>query len=248
MPLIHVDEAEEPIEVPHESIEVQDDEELVYKTQEAFDSTLQSRLSRKESSIRDELKESDEFWEEMAESRGVELREDGKPKGSLKDEEVEELKRKASKVDSLQEQVESYESVIEETREKSLKQDLLDKAPPAANETARETYLREAKSRMTYDSEYGWVETDEDGEIVYEAGEPKGPESVISELEDSHGFLFESTEVSGGSDVSPGGGSGGQTITRTRFEEEVEKASSEGDSDRLQELEEMEASGQVIEQ
>lgn len=245
MPLIHVDEAEEPIEVPHDAVEVQDDEDLVYKSQEEFDSTLQSRLSRQERQLKDELKGSDEFWQEMASERGIELREDGKPKGSLKDDEVEELKRKASKVESLQEEVSNYEETIQETRQQRLRQDLLEKAPPAANETAQETFVREAQSRMTYDDEYGWVRTEE-GEIVYEAGEPVGPDAVISELEDSHSFLFESTEVSGGSDVQPGG-SGSSRLTRDQFRREVEKAKQSDDMGRMKELEQLEANDQIIE-
>jgi len=246
MPLVDVPEADEPIEVPADAIEVQEDEDLVIKTQDELDDTIQSRLSRQERKLKEDLKGDDEFWREMAQERGVELREDGQPKGSLKDEEVQELKRKASKVDSLQEQVDQYESTINETREERLKQELLDTAPPAANETARETFIREAKSRMTYDDEYGWVEVDEDGDIAYEAGDPRGPKEVIAELEDSHSFLFESTEVSNGSDVTPSG-SGQGRLTEEQFEREVEKAAQEGDIERMEELEQMEAEGQIIE-
>lgn len=246
MPLVDIPEADEPVEVPADAIEVQDGEDLVIKSQDELDDTIQSRLSRQERTLKEELKGDDEFWQEMAAERGVELREDGQPKGSLKDEEVQELKRKASRVDSLEEQVGEYESTIQETREERLKQHLLDKAPPAANETARETFIREAKARMQYDDEYGWVETDEDGDIAYEAGDPRGPDSVIAELEDSHNFLFESTEVSGGSDVTPSGDGQGR-LTVDQFEKEVEKAAQQGDMERMEELEQMEAEGQIIE-
>lgn len=250
MPLVRIEGDDgnvNEVEVPHENIEVKDDEDLVYKTQEDFDDTLSSRLNRKERNLRSELKESDEFWEEMAAERGVELREDGKPKGSLRDEEIQELKQKASKVEALQEQVEEYESTIQETREKGLKQDLSEKAPPPANETAQETFFREAKARMEYDEEYGWVKTDEDGDIAYEAGEPVGPDQVIEELKDSHGFLFEDTSMNGGPEDDPTPSSG-STLTRSQFQEEVKKARQEDDLERMRELEEMEAAGEIIDE
>lgn len=249
MPLVQIegeDGETNEIEVPHDAIEVQDGEDLVYKTQEDFDSTLNSRLSRKERNLRSELKESDEFWQEVAEARGVELREDGKPKGSLRDEEVQELKQKASRVDALEEQVSNYESTISETREKGLRQDLLDTAPPAANETAEETFIREAKSKMTYDDEYGWVKVDEDGDVAYDAGEPVGPSQVIEELKGSHGFLFEDTSMNGGPEDTPTPSGDGQTLTRTQFHQEVQKAKQNDDLDRMQELEKMEAEGKIV--
>jgi hypothetical protein len=246
MPLVELEDDDgtvTEVEVPHDAIEVQDGEDLVYQKQSEFDDTLQSRLNRKERNLRSQLKDDDDFWQEAAAARGVELRDDGKPKGSISDDEIEELKRKASKVDSLEEEVSSYEETLEKNRRKRLEQELLDQAPPAANETARDTFVREAQDRMTYDDEYGWVKTEGD-DIAYEAGEPQGPESVIDELEDSHGFLFEDTEVSGGSDVQPG--SSGSTLTQSQFEKEVQKAQQEKDLERMQELEQKEANGEVI--
>jgi len=51
--------------------------------------------------------------------------------------------------------------------------------------------------------------------------------------------------VDGGSDVSPSGGTGGK-LTQSEFQQEVEKASRNGDYERMQELEEMEAAGEVV--
>lgn len=248
MPIVSIegdDGSVNEVEVPHDAIEVQEDEDLVYKTQESFDDTLNTRLSRKERNLRSELKESQEFWEEMAAERGIELRDDGRPKGSLRDEEIQELKQKASKVDALEEQVSEYESTIQETREKGLKQDLLEKAPPAANETAEQTFIREAKSQMTYDEEYGWVAVDEDGGVAYDAGEPVGPDQVIESLKDSHGFLFEDTSMEGGPEDDPTASSG-STMTRSQYREEVKQARQEDDLERMEELEEMEAADQIV--
>jgi hypothetical protein len=248
MPIVDIPEAEEPIEVPLDAIDTQEEEDVVIKEQEEFDSIIQSRINRERNNLRDKLKEDEDFFREAANERGIELRDDGRPKGSVKDEELRELKEKASRVDTLEEKVQEYESTIQETREQRLEQDLLDKAPPAANETAQETFVREAKSRMTYDDEYGWVRTDENGDIEYSAGEPVGPDQVIAELEDTHEFLFESTEVDGGSDVNPGASATGRRLTKSEFEQEVKKARQQGDQDRMDELAQMEAEGKIIDE
>jgi len=48
MPLVSIPEADEPVEVPPDAIEVQDGEDLVIKSQDELDDTIQSRLSRQE--------------------------------------------------------------------------------------------------------------------------------------------------------------------------------------------------------
>jgi len=239
--LVEIEGREEPVEVSPDQVQIEDDDPFL--TQDEVDGVVQKRLDRQESRLRSELLEDDDFWAEMAQERGVELRDDGMPKGSATDEEIQELRRQASRAESLEAELEDTQQTIQEARESTLEQNLLDKAPPAANETARETFKREAKSRMTYDEEYGWVKTNEDGDIAYQGGEPVGVDGVVSEIEDSHSFLFESTSPGGGSDVSPSGGTG--TMTREQFEAEVEKAYDEGDEERMQELEEMEAEGKI---
>jgi hypothetical protein len=243
MPLVDVPEADEPIEVPADAIEVQEDEDLVIKSQDELDDTIQSRLSRQERKLKDDLKADDEFWREMAQERGVELRDDGRPKGSIQDEELQELRSKANRAESLEQELSEQKERIQSAREERLEGKLLEKAPGFANETARDTYLREAKSRMTYDEEFGWVEADEEGGVRYDAGDPRGPDAVIAELEDSHEFLFESTQVSGGSDVTPSGDVG--PMTEAEFEKKKEKAIQTGDDETLAELEQMAANDEI---
>lgn len=245
MPLVDIPEAEEKVEVPADAIEVQDGEDLVIKSQGELDDTIQSRLSRQERKLKSDLKSDDEFWREMAAERGVQLRDDGKSKGAVRDEELEELRTKANKAESLQQKLEEQEDRIQSSREERLEGTLLEKAPGFANETARETYIREVKSRMTYDEDYGWVEQGDEGGVAFEGGDPRGPESVIADLEDSHSFLFESTTVEGGSDVSPGGSVSGDTLTKAEFDQERERAMQRGDDERLAELEEMAANDQI---
>lgn len=243
MPLVSIPEADEPVEVPPDAIEVQDGEDLVIKSQDELDDTIQSRLSRQERQLRDQLKTDEEFWQEMAQERGVELRDDGRPKGSIKNEELQELRSKANRAESLEQELNEQKERIQSAREERLEGKLLEKAPGFANETARETYIREAKSRMTYDEEYGWVEQDDDGGVRYDAGDPRGPDAVIAELEDSHEFLFESTRVDNGSDVTPSGDVG--PMTQAEFEKKKKKAMQAGDDETLAELEQMAANDEI---
>jgi len=240
MPIVDIPDDEYDEDALPDSAEVKDD----LLTQDEVDGIVQKRLQRQESRLKNQLVEDEQFWQEMAQQRGVELREDGLPKGTATDEEIQELRRKASKAESLQSELEEKQETIQSTRQKRLRQDLRDKAPTPANETARDTFLSEAERRMTYDDEYGWVKTDEDGEIVYEAGEPVGPDGVVGELEDSHEFLFESTSVKGGSDVEPGGSPSG-TMSQEEYHREVKKARQQNDPDRMNELKQMEAEGKI---
>lgn len=239
MPIVEIPDDEYDEDALPDGAEERDD----LLTQDEVDGIVQKRLNRQENRIKSDLLGDDDFWEEMARERGVELRDDGKPKGSATDEEIQELRRKASKADSLQSENEELRERMQSTRESGLEQDLREKAPPTENETAQQTFLREAKSRMTYDDEYGWVKTDEDEEIAYQAGEPVGVEGVVSEIEESHSFLFESTSVENGPNTEPSSSTG--TMTVEQFEQEVEKARQKGDEERMRELEEMEAEGKV---
>ncbi|AFH22431.1 hypothetical protein OSG_eHP25_00050 [environmental Halophage eHP-25] len=235
MPIVTIEDEEgntNEVEVPTENIKsAEDDADLVIKRQEELNDSFSKRARRAEKSALkdigidpenfDELNE-DEAFRTLAEKRGIELRDDGKPKGSVKDDEIQELKQKASKVDSLKSQLEQYESQIQSTRETELENKLLQKTEGFQGEQAKKTYLREAKTRMSYDDEYGWVETDEDGDILYEAGQPRGVEAVTNDLRETHNFLFKSTEVNGGSSATPGGDSSGKKVWT---EQEWENAS-----------------------
>jgi hypothetical protein len=232
------------VEVPADAIEVQEDEDLILKSQADYDSMLQSRLSRKENSVREELRNDEEFLQEaMQDTFGVELREDGRPKGSPQDDELEELRRKASKAESLEEQVQEYEEQIEDTR-RTRAWGKIQEVAPNVREGAAEDVKAAAFRRMSWDEEYGWVKTDEDGNVVYDAGEPVGIEGVTEELTNEKEYLFESTEMQGGPEDNPGSTSpSGETMTREQFEQEVEQATSD---ERLAELEEMQAEGKII--
>lgn len=221
MPTVTIDGSEH--EVDPSQVEYGEDEQPDgYLPESEVESRVQKRVERTKRDTKKALKNDDEFWREMAESRGIELRDDGKPKGSLKDEEVEELKRKASKAESLEEKVEEYEETFEETRRTQLHNKVLSSVE-GVQEGAKEDLLMIMERRSTYDDEYGWVVTDDDGGIQYEAGEPVTPSDHVETLREKKPYLFKSTEMNGGPDDETGGSSGGGSTMEDMSVEERQK-------------------------
>jgi hypothetical protein len=217
---VHLEDRDEPIEVTPDQIELDDDDP--YLTQDEVDGVVEKRLSRQERSLKQQLKDDDDFWREMAQNRGVDLRDDGQPKGSLTDDEVQALKKKASKVDQLQKQVSEYESTIEATRETKLENELM-QAADGVRDDMQDVFMTYAKQRHTYDDEYGWVATADDGDIAWEGGEPKRPADVVDELRDAKPSFFKESSMGGGPDDQPGGSGGGSSAMEDMSAEERAK-------------------------
>jgi hypothetical protein len=251
MPIVHVPEADEPIEVPADAIEIGEDEEIDNSdlpsrlhTESHLQTVLQKRLSRKERTMREDLKDDDEFFQTAAEERGIELREDGHPKGSLKDEELQELKKKAGKAESLEDEVEELRADRQRYRRSQAWTQFREHAPDireGAEEDVKAAFFR----RIDYDPDDGFIAVGDDGEPRFESGDTMGIGGVADELSDEKSFMFASTEATGGSPASPSPNTSGDTLTQAEFEKEVEKAAAAGDDDRLDELEEMMADGKI---
>lgn len=197
---VQLEGEDEPVQVDPDQVEVEDDDPFL--TQDEVDDIVQTRLNRQERNLKSELKDSDEFWQEMAQSRGIELREDGKPKGSLSDEEIEELRKKASRVDELEDKVQTYESEISGTRETKLENQVM-QAANGVREDMRDVLMTYVKGRTEYNEEYGWHEVDENGDPVYHNGKPKGPDQVVSEMEESKPGFFKESSMTDGPDSTP---------------------------------------------
>jgi len=218
MPTVTIDG--EPVEVEASAITYGDDEAPDgYVHQDDVDGIVKRRLARRDRTLKSDLQESDEFWQQMAEARGVELREDGKPKGSLKDEEVEALRKKASKVESLSTELEQLRAEQDETRRTQLQNAVLTTVD-GVHENAKDDLLAAVERQMTYDDDYGWVATDGDGNIQYSGGEPIGVEGVTTTLRENKPYFFKSQSMSSGppSDHSGGGAGGKRTWTADEYE------------------------------
>lgn len=208
--LIHTDDADEPVEVDPDSVELEDDDP--YLSQDEVDNVVSKRLSRQERTLKSELKESDEFFEEAARERGIELREDGMPKGSTNQEELKKLRKEKAQLEEKAQRADELEAQIAEARETQLENELL-KHADGVKDDLQDAFMMTAKSRMTYDeSEERHVAT-EDGEVAFtSSGEPAGPKHVVQELKESKPSFFKSTEMNGGPEDSPSATSGGKKV------------------------------------
>jgi len=187
---------------------------------------------------RENLKTDDDFWEEMAQRRGVELREDGSPKGASKGE-VKELKKELAQAKEKAQKAEEYESEIEDIRDTRLENDLLQHADGVKSDL-KDVFLNTAKSRFQYD------EDDDDFVPVGDDGTPRygqGVGDVVEEMRQERPSMFQDTEVDGGSDVEPGGSTGGK---RTWTEEEHASADPVAmDEETFQDWKSAEAEGRI---
>lgn len=224
MPYITPEDADEPIKFSFSDLQFGEDEEIDPEelpyglvTQDTLNDAISTRLSRQERKLKDELKSDDEFFQTAAEARGIELREDGKPKGHVKDEEWDQLKKEASRAKSLAEKVETYESQIESTRNTQLENEVLKHADGIA-EGAQDDVLNNVRGQMTYDDEYGWVKTDEDGEVAYDNAEPVRAQDVVSQVREQKPFLFKDRSAGAGPEDKPNTSSSGGKKTWTDAE------------------------------
>jgi len=148
----------------------------------------------------------------MAQRRGVDLREDGSPKGASKGE-VKELKKELAQAKEKAQKAEEYEKQIEATRDTRLENEILQHAD-GVKPDLKDVFLGAAKERFEYDEDDDdFVPTGDDGTPRY----GMGGGDVVEEMREERPSMFEDTEVSGGSSAEPGGSSPGK---RTWSEEE----------------------------
>lgn len=112
----------------------------------------------------------------------------------------------------------TYEQQIESTRETKLENQVLQSAN-GVREDMEDVLMTYVKGRMAYDEEYGWHQVDENGDPVYHNGKPKGPEQVVSEMEESKPGFFRDSSMNNGPDDNPTDEGGStETVTREEFD------------------------------
>jgi len=217
MPIVHAetdDGDEVELEVEPSDIELDEDEDATNLpgVQKEIDRVAGKTRKKAKKTARKQLREDDEFWEEMAQRRGVELREDGQPKGAAQGE-VKELKKELAQAKEKAKKAEEYEEQIEATRDTRLENKILQHADGVKSDL-KDVFLGAAKERFQYDEDDDtFVPTGEDGTPRY----GQGVGDVVEEMREERPSMFEDTEVNGGSSAEPGGSSPGK---RTWSEEE----------------------------
>jgi len=214
MPIYEIPEDAD-VDLPDEAEERDD-----LLTQDEVDDVVQTRLNRQERNLRDELRSDEEFLQEaVQETFGVELREDGRPKGAPTDDEVQEMRQRMSELESEAEEAERLRERIDSVRETELENELLSSAD-GVKDDMQDVFMSYAKSRFTYDDEYGWVATDEEGNVEFEGGEPVRPGDFVEEIRESRPSMFRDSSMGDGPSSSPSDGGGSpDTVTRSDYED-----------------------------
>lgn len=207
--LIHREDEEEPLEVDPGQVEMQDEDP--YLTQDEVDSVVSKRVSRAERTTRKELKSDEDFLQSaMQDTFGVELKEDGTPKGSTNKDELKQLRQEKSKLEEKAQRAEELEEKIQQARETDLENKLLQSAD-GVKDDLQDAFMRLAKDRFQYDEDEGrHVAVGEDGEVIFNGGDPAGAEHVVDQMRENRPSFFQSKGANSGPDVSPSSSSGGK--------------------------------------
>lgn len=172
-------------------------------TQDEVDDVVQKRLNRQERNLKDQLRSNEEFLQEaMQETFGVELRDDGRPKGAPTDDEVQEMRQKISELEAAAEERDQLKERINSVRETELENELLSSAD-GVKDDMQDVFMSYAKSQMTYDDEYGWVATDEDDNVQFEGGEPVTPGDFAEQTREERPSMFRDPSMDNGPESSP---------------------------------------------
>ncbi len=214
--LIHQEDGD-PIEVDPEQVEIEDEDP--YLTQDEVDSIVSKRVSRAERTTRSELKQDEDFLQSaMQETFGVELKEDGTPKGSTNKDELKQLRQEKSKLEEKAARAEELEEKIQQARETDLENKLLQSAQ-GVKDDLQDAFMRLAKDRFQYDEDEGrHVAVGEDGEVIFNGGDPAGPAHVVEQMRESRPSFFKDKSASSGPSDEPTSNATGGKRTWTESE------------------------------
>jgi len=81
-------------------------------------------------------------------------------------------------------------------------------------------FMSYAKSRFTHDDEYGWVATNDEGEVQFEGGEPVGPGDFVERTQEQRPSMFRDPSMQNGPQDEPTDEGGSpDTVPRSEFEQ-----------------------------
>lgn len=166
-------------------------------SQTQHEATIKSRVARAERAARTKLTTDDEFVREILESKGIELRDDGSVKGSLKDIRQLEEQWKAKHAGPLQTQLEAATKTIGELRQSQLHADILRHAD-GVRPGLKDAFVREVAVRLSLDDESGkWGVKGDDAFKYTTDGKLMGAEHVISDMRTQMPDWFQSSKMQG---------------------------------------------------
>jgi len=226
MPIVRteIDNEEVELEVSSDEIELTEDDDPtdLPGVQSELDRVAGKTRKSAKKTARNQLKEDDEFWQEIAQARGIDLREeDLMPKGASTGE-VKELKKELAEYKDKAQRVDELEEQMEQARSQRLENRIL-KHTEGVKDDLKDVFVEEAKSRFRYDQEDDdFVPVDEEGNPRYAAD----TEDVIQELREERSSMFRSKSANDGPDVNPGSGSSSpDTVSKSEYLSKAETMS-----------------------
>jgi len=204
MPIVQTeteDGNEVELEVGPDEIQLTDDDDPtdLPGVQDEIDRVAGKTRKQARKSAKKKLKDDDEFWAEMAERRGVDLREDDlMPKGASKGE-VKELKKELAQAKKKAEKADELEGELEQMRDTRLENNLLQHTDDVKDDL-EDVFLGLAKDRFTYD------EDDDDFYPVDEDGNPqftRSTEDVVQDILENRPSLARDKSASSGPSDEP---------------------------------------------
>ncbi len=189
-----------------------------FVTAAQHEAAIKARLQRADKSARTKLAADADFIAEILEARGVELREDGSVKGSLKDQKQLEERWKAQHVTPLQTQLEQAARQIGELRQSQLNADVLRHAD-GVKPGLKDAFVREVAAQLQLDEESGrWGVRGEDAFKFTPDGKLMGAEHVIADLRKSQPDWFASSRMTG-SNLAAADTAGRRTYSQAQLAE-----------------------------
>lgn len=236
--LIHREDEDEPIQVDADQVELEDEDP--YLSQDEVDSVVSKRVSRAERTTRKELKSDEEFLQSaMQETFGVELKDDGTPKGSTNKDEVKQLRQRISELEPKAEKAEALQQQIQQARETDL-ENRLRKHASDVKQDLDDAFMRLAKDRFAYDEdEERHVATDDNGDVVFNGGEPAGAEHVVDQMRENRPSFFKDKSASAGPSDEPADNPSSRTqkVTQSEYLRKAETMSEQEFSEWSQDVE-----------
>lgn len=227
MPLVTLPDSDEPIEVESSAIQYGEDEGPDgFVTTAHLSNEVQRRVTAAKKNARKSLQDDDDFFTELAQSRGYEFREDGRLKGSTRDDADREERWKKQHLAPVHTQLTQAQETIESLRQTQRENEILLFAD-GVKPTLRDAFLREASSKLSLDEETGqWALKDGDSFRYTSEGSLAGAKELIEDMKQSQPDWFISSKMRGSGYQGNDGDASGRTYTQ----HEVDRIASDPES------------------
>lgn len=230
------------IELNVSEIEVEDGDDVrnIPGVKSEINSASAATRRSVEQNLKSKLKDDDDYFAEAARQRGIELRDDGMPKGTAAQDDLKELKQELAKTKTKAQKAETYKEELTNLRETKLENKLLQHAD-GVKDDLKDLFLQSAKNNFVYDEASGdYVPASENGQ----ADHTRTAKDVVQSILEERPSLAKNRSANGSPSDEPGSSNGsGQTYTLEEVQETADKAR-QGDAQAKKRLADMKKAAQ----